>query len=87
MVVGSIFASGDVSITRRDTSLTVTRADRNVPVKGTICINMERRSGDQVARNSDWWDFDLTGTKITDTWNAPAGWRIVSYSDVMCTIP
>jgi len=85
-VVGTVFAAGDVSITKRDTSITVTRADAKVPVKGTMCINMERKTSDgKVAKNQDWWDFDLS-SKTSDTWNAPSGWVIVSYSNVMCTI-
>jgi hypothetical protein len=86
-VVGTVFAGGDVSITKRDTSITVTRADKTVPVTGTMCINMERTTSDgKVAKNQDWWDFDLSGNKQTATWNAPSGWKIVSYSNVMCTI-
>jgi len=81
------FAAGDVSITKRDTSITVTRADSKVPVTGTVCINMERTASDgKVAKNQDWWNFDLS-TKQSDTWTAPSEWKIVSYSNLMCTIP
>jgi hypothetical protein len=85
-VAAAVAFAGDVTITQTSTSLTVKRADSKIPVKGTVCINMERKSGDKVAKNQDWWDFDLSYTQSA-IWTPPAGWTIVSYSNVMCTIP
>jgi len=85
IAVGAVFAATGISISRTDTTLTVSRASGVKGVlTGDVCIQLGRRGS--AWKGEDWFSYKMDANQNSAVYRTNGDTIILSYSDSTCTI-
>ena len=87
IAVGTVFAATGVSISRTDTTLTVSRAyGVRGRLTGDVCIQLGRRNS--TWKGEDWYSYEIKANQnqAYPPYRTNGDTIILNYSDATCTI-